>query len=331
MFNWNKKEAPLKALAGLGGGIGRGGGADSPGPIHSASGASIFDVESSDRAVIQFNSPGNITFNSSVANRGLRIILLGGGGSGSVGNAGGGGAGGMIEVTDSSITSGSYAITIGAGANGINAPNNNGKTGSNSTFGSDLTAYGGGAGGAQSEPSSPGYANGGCGGGMGYGEQDPASANQPGFSIPGSYTGNNYGFGGGIWHTGYSCSGGGGIGSIGSPNGSPPASNTARRQGGSGRTIPAPNFPGVPFSGSTVGGGGGGADRYDAGANTAGPGGGGQGCSCNDGIPDDPSCNSGAANGTANTGGGGGGSRCSGDPPGNGGSGLCIISYSLTA
>ena len=25
MFNWNKKEAPLKALAGLGGGVGRGG------------------------------------------------------------------------------------------------------------------------------------------------------------------------------------------------------------------------------------------------------------------------------------------------------------------
>ena len=24
MFNWNKKEAPLKALAGLGGGVGRG-------------------------------------------------------------------------------------------------------------------------------------------------------------------------------------------------------------------------------------------------------------------------------------------------------------------
>ena len=26
MFEWNKKEAPLKALAGLGGGVGRGGG-----------------------------------------------------------------------------------------------------------------------------------------------------------------------------------------------------------------------------------------------------------------------------------------------------------------
>ena len=30
MFEWNKKEAPLKALAGLGGGVGRGGGESYP-------------------------------------------------------------------------------------------------------------------------------------------------------------------------------------------------------------------------------------------------------------------------------------------------------------
>ena len=30
MFEWNKKEAPLKALAGMGGGVGRGGGASGP-------------------------------------------------------------------------------------------------------------------------------------------------------------------------------------------------------------------------------------------------------------------------------------------------------------
>tara|TARA_R100000027_G_scaffold56270_1_gene45513 strand:- start:406 stop:1392 length:987 start_codon:yes stop_codon:yes gene_type:complete len=302
---------------------GGGGGADSGGPVHSASGATIFDIESAGRAVIQFNTPGSITFDTSMSGKDLRIILVGGGGSGSTGNAGGGGAGGMIEVTASTIGAGTYPVSIGNGGTHPGSTSTQGNSGSNSTFGPGLTAYGGGTGGRDTENAIPG----GSGGGAGYATQ-PGGATQPGFSFPGSYTGNGYGNPGGAHGGGYACGGGGGAGGAG---GSP-----STRVGGAGRTVPAPNFPGVPFSGQLVGGGGGGGDRYGAGASTGGPGGGGEGCSCGD-APDgasqtDPSCTSNANDGTANTGGGGGGSRCGppGTMAGDGGKGLCIVSYSLT-
>jgi hypothetical protein len=322
MFDrWFKKETPLLGMLGMGGGAGSNlvGGVASP--VHSASGATIFDVVSDGRAVIQFNTPGSITFDTSMSGKDLRIILVGGGGGGSSGNAGGGGGGGMIEITASTLSAGTYPVSIGdGGGNG----NPLAASGSNSTFGPGLTAYGGGGGGNQPANASPG----GSGGGAGYGKA-AGSATQPGFSIPGTYTGNNYGFAGEAHAGGYACGGGGGAGGEG---GSGPT-----RVGGAGRTIPAPNFPGVPFSGQLVGGGGGGSDRYNNGQSTGGPGGGGEGCSCGDapdGLPQvDPSCTGGANNGTANTGGGGGASRCSSSPPstfsGSGGKGLCIVSYSL--
>ena len=323
MFDrWFKKETPLLGMLGMGGGAGSNlvGGAASP--VHSASGATIFDVVSAGRAVIQFNTPGSITFDTSMSGKDLRIILVGGGGSGSSGNAGGGGAGGMIEVTASTIGAGTYPVSIGNGGTHPGSNATQGNSGSNSTFGPGLTAYGGGTGGRDSENAIPG----GSGGGAGYGV-NPGGATQPGFSFPGSYTGNNYGNPGGAHAGGYACGGGGGAGGAG---GSP-----STRVGGAGRTVPAPNFPGVPFSGQLVGGGGGGGDRYNNGQSTGGPGGGGEGCSCGDapdGLPQtDPSCTSNANDGTANTGGGGGGSRCSstGTPAGDGAKGLCIVSYSL--
>ena len=43
MFNWNKKEAPLKALAGMGGGVGRGGGGATDAlPLYDSQGASSY-------------------------------------------------------------------------------------------------------------------------------------------------------------------------------------------------------------------------------------------------------------------------------------------------
>lgn len=329
---------PLLGMLGLGGGIARARGAS--GPAHSASGATIFDVESNGRAVIQFNTPGSITFNRAMSGKDLRIILVGGGGGGSRGNAGGGGAGGMIEITASTLGSGTYPVSIGDGGSAGSpgsSPNNHGGNGSNSTFGPGLTANGGGGGGTQDANANTG----GSGGGAGYGRPG-GSANQPGVSIPGTYTGTNYGSAGAAWVSGYGCAGGGGAGSSGNwPSPEPTAWDL--RRGGQGRTVPAPNFPGVPFGGQLVAGGGGGSDRFNNGRDTGGPGGGGSGCSCGDAgdgpsYPQtDPACTSGANNGTANTGGGGGGSRCDpnhpGHPPGtgtgSGGKGLCIVSYSL--
>ena len=319
-----KKEKPvftgLKFGFGSGGG---GGGAVVLTPSHSASGATIFDITSNGRAVIQFNTPGSITFTESMSSKDLRIILIGGGGSGATGNAGGGGAGGMIEVTASTIGPGTYPVSIGAPGPHPGATGTKGGDGGNSEFGpapARLTAYGGGAGGRDGEPAS----GGGSGGGAGY-AVSAGSASQPSFSFPGVYTGTNYG-NAGAPHPGsptYACGGGGGAGG-GAPAGPP------RRPGGIGRTVPSPNFPGVPFSGQLIGGGGGGSHRSSPGQDTAGPGGGGQGCSCNDGVASDPACANNAMDGTANTGGGGGGSRCTNGDAGQGGTGLCIISYSLS-
>ena len=321
------KQSPILSLLGMGGGgtgTALGGGAS--GPAHSASGASIFDVESNGRAVIQFNAPGSITFNRSMSGKDLRMILIGGGASGTRGNAGGGGAGGMIEITAASLGAGTYPVSIGNGGAVVTSTSTKGNDGSNSTFGPGLTAYGGGTGGRDGENANPG----GSGGGGGYGVT-AGSATQPGFSIPGTYTGTNYGNVGSLFNS-YKGGGGGGAGGAGGPQSSGPA-----RVGGAGRTVPSPNFPGVPFSGQLIGGGGGGSDRYTNGQSTGGPGGGGEGCSCNDSgdgyVQSDPSCASNANYGTANTGGGGGGSRCSNSvypqQGGAGGSGLCIVSYTI--
>ena len=317
IFNeFNKKEKPVFTGLKFGFGSGGGGGAVVLTPSHSASGATIFDITSNGRAVIQFNTPGSITFDTSMSGKDLRIILVGGGGGGSSGNAGGGGAGGMIEITASTLSAGTYPVSIGnGGGNG----NPLAASGDDSTFGPGLTAYGGGGGGNQPTNASPG----GSGGGGGYGKA-AGDATQPGFSIPGTYTGNNYGFGGSTFN-GYRGGGGGGASAAGGPSASGPA-----RVGGAGRTVPAPNFPGVPFSGQLVAGGGGGSHRSSPGQDTAGPGGGGQGCSCNDGVASDPACANNAMDGTANTGGGGGGSRCTNGDSGQGGTGLCIVSYSLS-
>lgn len=319
--NFFVKEKPFfTGIARNFGGFGFGAGGGAAASTHTATGATIFDVESSGRAVIQFNTPGSITFNQSMSSRDLRIILIGGGGAGASGNAGGGGAGGMIEVTASTIGPGTYPVTVGTPGPHPGSTGTQGSPGGPSTFGSGLTAYGGGAGGRDGENAD----NGGSGGGAGY-SVGAGSATQPGFSIPGSYTGTNYG-NAGAPHPGSDVyAGGGGGGAGGSAPAGPP-----RRPGGIGRTVPSPNFPGVPFSGQLIGGGGGGSHRSAAGANTAGPGGGGQGCSCEDGVASDPACDGNAMDGTANTGGGGGGSRCTNGDAGQGGTGMCIVSYSLT-
>lgn len=79
-----------------------------------------------------------------------QVFLVGGGGGGGNydgGNCGGGGGGGVVERSVSVTPGNSYTVTIGAGGSG-------GAIGSASTFGSLITAYGGGFGVYNNCPSS---------------------------------------------------------------------------------------------------------------------------------------------------------------------------------
>ena len=70
MFNWFKKEAPLKALAGMGGGVGRGGAGDVEVEIHMYGGKSIYGGRGGD-------SPyGGWTTISGTASRGTTIAYI---------------------------------------------------------------------------------------------------------------------------------------------------------------------------------------------------------------------------------------------------------------
>ena len=71
-------------------------------------------------------------------------LVVAGGAGASGGSAGGGGAGGLLTASGYTITKGtSYTVTVGAGSPGTAAPAGGG-TGSNSSFGPSITAYGGG-------------------------------------------------------------------------------------------------------------------------------------------------------------------------------------------
>ena len=121
---------------------------------------------------ITFTSGGSFTLTGTINN--FQIICAGGGGGGGGGyynsgeaspfHRGGGGGGGGIGNLTTTLNSGTYNITVGsggAGGAGQSAADANGYTGSNSTFGSLITSYGGG-GGLGNESS---YVSGGAAGG----------------------------------------------------------------------------------------------------------------------------------------------------------------------
>lgn len=214
------------------------------------------------------------------------LVVAGGGGGGS-GFGGGGGAGGFLTGTSYSVTSGTkYACLVGAGgAAGRNS-------GSNSTFGSSLTAIGGGGGGETFASGLAGQNGGSGGGGATFGGATPGT----GTSGQGNAGGAGYNGGGSTLQGG----GGGGASAAG---------GAAGTNGGNGGNGTASSISGTSVT--YAGGGGGGAGTGSAG--TAGTGGGGAG---GRGV-------NGSA-GTANTGGGGGGSDGTG---GAGGSGIVIVRY----
>jgi hypothetical protein len=233
------------------------------------------------------------------------LVVAGGGGAGS-GAGGGGGAGGFRTSTGNSLTTTSYAVTIGAGgAGGAASAANRGLVGSDSVFNA-LTSAGGGFGGAHAQSIAAG--NGGSGGGAGGGGN---SNNTAGSASP-SGQGNN---GGTAFNSSgaYGAGGGGGAGAVGA--------NGSSTVGGNGGNGTANSYSGT----SVTYAGGGGGGTYSGGGGTFGGGTGGTGGGGNAAT----TSNGSGANGTTNLGGGGGAGTYTSayGAGGSGGSGIVIIRY----
>jgi len=228
------------------------------------------------------------------------LIVAGGGGGGGNGGGygyygGGGGAGGLIQAS-TTISTGSYAITVGAGGVTRGGYNGGGGLGVNSSFASLTAAVGGGGGGCSLNSQAYDFdgTSGGSGGGGGAGGE---GAN--GTSGQGKAGGDNpNGAAGG--------GGGGGAGAAASNGG------TYGGEAGNGLDYSAwATATSTGDSGYYAGGGAGGP-----GASPGGDGGGAS--SIASGI---------AANAQVNTGGGGAGNNTNVSAGSNGASGILIIRY----
>ena len=305
-----------------------------------------------------FTAVGSGTFNvTSTGSESLIEVLVvagGGGGGGAYGAAGGGGAGGLVYHGSKSVAVSSYSVVVGSGgAGGVvqsGGPDTadsakQGKPGTNSSF-DDIVALGGGGGNmAFYFPSQAIWLNGGSGGGGG--DYYTNNAWRGGLATQtNSGGGLGYGFPGGSRGPGgptpsedgahgqpHEGAGGGGAGGTSTGGNSGTPSN-----GGIGRQY----YQFAPY-GSPVGwfaGGGGGGQHYQnlnyvTNTNTGGFfGGGGRGANefaVNNGVG-----STGSVAGVNNTGGGGGGgARNYGGgvtgPAANGGSGVVLVRYPITA
>jgi len=275
-----------------------------------------------------FTGDGTFTVTSAGVGSGLLpdILVVAGGGGTASRSPGGGGAGGLVWQTSRSLPAIAYSIGVGGGGSGgAGGGNNAGTVGADSTFGSLLTAKGGGQG-----KHSGGTVDGGSGGGT-SGETsgdagDETQTGQAGDS--GTYGfGNDGGYNSEAGDPSFGSGGGGGSGAAG-------ANGTAASggDGGAGKDLSSALGTTYGESGWFAGGGGGGTGSA-AGTNNTAASTGGQG----GGAAGDPSIGSGYINTTGNpgqvntgggsgggAGGGGGGSHVAG---GAGGSGIVIIKY----
>lgn len=259
----------------------------------------------------------------------IEVLMIGGGGGGAANNSGaqyggahGGGAGGLVYEPKFLVPIGSYTITIGAGGSTATSLTSNvqaGSIGNSSTFGSLLTAFGGGA------PSSDGYTSGSLygggseaghislipnvwnGGGGTRSQGTPVlqrpSHNNAGTGGGGAYGPSQRGGSDGQFQGGF---GGAGVGEFDTwlSATSTGQLTTGRRYIGGGGGGGHSTYYGTPYNRNNGGVGGGGMGGYGTGTN--------------------------GTAGDANTGGGGGGGGANGTNGslgGAGGSGLCIIRY----
>jgi len=270
-----------------------------------------------------FTSTQFFTLNSNPNNDVIQILLVGaggGGGSGSGTGGGGGGGGGVLLVNITSLTPGSYSMSVDPAYTNANG------TGLDAAwvlFGvTSFRAKGGGKGGSGPTPSPPG-ATGGNGGSGGGG----AGSNNGGTSILGTVTGTNpagttvqnLGNNGGKNTFIAGGSGGGGALSVGGASSNFESGYIGGAGGGA-----------YLYNGVWYGGGGGGGATYQNisrgayGGSNAG----------NGGYTDTTSTRISPTDGVLATGGGGGGGWGDGGttgtgPGARGGSGVIIISYPL--
>lgn len=331
MFNWNKKEAPLKALAGMGGGVGRGGGS-----TFSATGGATYEPGNGFKYHLFIGStPEQFSVESGESE--VEYLVVGGGGSGGYDRNGGGGAGGLRcnsptcpaprRAPSLTLSAGdSYTVTVGPGGAQVGSTWGPGNNGSDSSIGTLVVATGGGSGAWTTEANKSGGSGGGAGSG-GYPGRGATVASPDGISP--TVQGYN---GGGSTGTQTPNSGSWGGGGAGESGFGPQPNHTGH--GGNGLEIPGfagPLFPGMPTAWRTsavgpagfyAGGGGGGGSSDGNGHPTGGTGG--QGGGGNGGTGNGAT----GGAGTANTGGGGGGGNNipQGDG-GAGGSGVVIIRY----
>ena len=244
------------------------------------------------------------------------VLVVAGGGGGGSNMGGGGGGGGVVYQNNFSVTSGSMAVTVGAGGAGApsGASRPRGSNGGNSIFGS-ITAIGGGGGASSYLNANAPAGNGGSGGGGVGCTNTYAGLGTAGQGFNGSGGSGCYYPGGG--------GGAGGAGSANPGNGGPGILNsilgTTYYWGGGGG---GSGYSGIGGNGGIGGGGGGavGVTTGGAGLNNGSPGGGG----ATGNFPNTPGGNAGA-----NTGGGGGGGSHyeTNNFGGNGGSGIVIVKY----
>lgn len=205
----------------------------------------------------------------------IEYLVVGGGGGGaasaSVVGTGGGGAGGYLTGNLSPVIGATYVITVGAGGALAAGGTDLGNSGSNSSFGNTIVAYGGGRGGFWGTGG-----NGGSGGGSG-GNGPAAKGVYPGSTyISAPRQGYDGGVGSGVVGSGLTSGGGGG--GAGGPGGNS-ASNSIQALGGLGiyNTITGANV--YYASGGSGGIGTGGAtpvaSRFAGNVNTGGGGAGG--------------------------------------------------------
>ena len=213
----------------------------------SANGSTIYTFTNTS-ATGTFTVSGNVN---------AHILIVGGGGAGGYDGGGGGGAGGLLDIASVSLTTKTYNINIGIGALGSNATYNVLSNGSNTTFDTLYTAYGGGGG--YPLHSNIGASTGGSGGGAS--SYVGSGVTGPGLGTSGQ--GYNGGTNGGPSYN--AGAGGGGASQAGYPN-----SVSVGGAGGNGYTS---NISGTT---QTYAGGGGGGCWNGTGA-AGGLGGGGNG------------------------------------------------------
>ena len=260
----------------------------------------------------------------------VQYVVVAGGGAGGNNLSGGGGAGGFLAGTTTINHPSPVSIQVGAGGAVRTTPiaygdraSLYGNSGTPSYFGTPITAYGGGGGGAvDSNNAQPGGSGGGSGGGSSGGPSGAPGNKQTGTSTAAPGQGND---GGDTPRAGsYGGGGGGGAGGAGT-------SNSDGGVGGVGSPVPATFQNPVSILNAhdpspykfTIAAGGGGGKNGGGDGGVGGYGGGGDAGNASS-TPTSPGDNA-----IQSTGSGGGGAGHSPQPGfgGAGGSGIVLIAY----